>query len=342
MVSMKDIAKACQVSVATVSKALSNQDDIGENTKERIKQTASEMGYFPNSAARALKTKRSYNIGVLFVDEANSGLTHEYFSAVLDGFKVQAESQGYDITFINTHIGSDRMSYFEHCWYRGMDGVVIACVDFENPEVIELINSQIPTLTIDHVFNNCTSVVSDNVKGIKDLLYYVYEKGHRKIAYIHGQPNSSVTKERLASFYNTCDELNITVSEDYIKTAPYLDFLETEKRTNELLDLKEPPTCILFPDDVALIGGRNAIRERDLNIPEDISVVGYDGIRMSQILNPKLTTIKQDTETIGRRAAEELIKTIEKPKSTFVERIVVEGTLLEGNSVKSLISSLGF
>ena len=86
--------KKCGVSTATVSKALNDQKDIGESTKARIRETAKEMGYFPNSAARALKTKRSYSLGVLFEEEAGSGLKHEYFSSVLNGFKTQAESQG--------------------------------------------------------------------------------------------------------------------------------------------------------------------------------------------------------------------------------------------------------
>ena len=101
MVSLKDIAKACQVSVATVSKALNDHNDISAETKERIRQVAKRHGYFPNSAAKALKTNRTYNIGVLFVDEARSGLTHNYFSHVLDSFKQTAEQQGYDMTFIN-------------------------------------------------------------------------------------------------------------------------------------------------------------------------------------------------------------------------------------------------
>ena len=101
MVSMKDIAGVCKVSVATVSKALNDHKDIGEDTKARIREVAKEMGYFPNSVARALKTNRTYNLGVLFVDEAQSGLTHNYFSHVLDSFKVTAEEKGYDITFLN-------------------------------------------------------------------------------------------------------------------------------------------------------------------------------------------------------------------------------------------------
>ena len=102
MVSMKDISIACGVSVATVSKALNDHSDIGEETKNRIRKVAKEMGYYPNSMARALKTNRTYNIGVLFVDDAQSGLTHDFFSYVLDSFKRTVEESGYDITFINS------------------------------------------------------------------------------------------------------------------------------------------------------------------------------------------------------------------------------------------------
>ena len=137
MPSLKDLAKECGVSVATVSKALNDQPDISPATRERVRAAAHRMGYLPNAAARSLKTNRTYNLGVLFVDERQSGLTHEYFSAVLDSFKVEAEKHGYDITFINHNISGKSMSYLEHCRYRNVDGVVIACVNFYDPQVVD-------------------------------------------------------------------------------------------------------------------------------------------------------------------------------------------------------------
>lgn len=333
MISMKELAQHCGVSVATVSKALNDQSDIGESTKIRVKQAAEKLGYFPNAAARSLKTNRSYNIGVLFVDEANSGLTHEYFAAVLEGFKVEAEKQGYDITFINGQIGKKKVSYYEHCKYRNVDGVVIACVKFDNPEVVELLNGDIPVVTIDHINENCSSVLSDNVKGIESLMEYVYEKGHRKIAYIHGQASTTVTKARLTSFYRFLESRELSVPDDYVLEADYLDVSQAMACTSELLDRKDPPTCILYPDDTALIGGLNEIRRRDLRVPDDISIAGYDGSRLSQILNPRLTTIRQATSAIGMQAAKKLISTIDKPKTTFTEQIIVEGELITGESV---------
>ena len=297
------------------------------------KRQAEALGYFPNAAARALKTNRSYNIGVLFEEEAGRGLTHEYFSGVLNGLKIQAEKLGYDITFINTCFENRKMSYYEHCRYRNFEGVVIVCANFDDPDVIELMNSEIPVVTIDYVHHNCTAVTSNNIQGMEDLVKYIYSQGHRKIAYIHGQEGSSVTRDRLASFYRTIDELGLEIPDTYVRSADYLETKGSAKQTKELLNLEDPPTCIIYPDDTSLIGGRNVIIEMGLRIPQDISIAGYDGTRMSQLLHPQLTTIRQDTELIGSEAAKRLIGSIEKPRTTLVERVVIEGILVAGKSV---------
>lgn len=341
MTSMKDISKVCGVSVATVSKALNNHNDIGEETKQYIKKVAREMGYSPNLAARALKTNRTHGIGVLFVDDARSGLTHDYFAGVLDSFKRMAEKCGYDITFINSSKNrADSMSYLEHSRYRGFDGVAIACIDFDDPEVVELVQSDIPLVTIDYVFNNHISVISDNVGGIRDLLEYICRKGHRKVAYIHGSSSgssSTVTTNRLSSFYRTMEHFGIEVPDAYVREANYRDTEKTYGITHELLDLPDPPTCILYPDDFSAFGGINAIRERGLRIPEDVSVAGYDGIQAVKHLEPRLTTLQQDTEQIGVIAARELISLIERPKSTIIEQITIQGKLVEGKSVATVL-----
>ena len=218
MPSLKDLAKECGVSVATVSKALNDQPDISPATRERVRAAAHRMGYLPNAAARSLKTNRTYNLGVLFVDERQSGLTHEYFSAVLDSFKVEAEKHGYDITFINHNISGKSMSYLEHCRYRNVDGVVIACVNFYEPQVVELVNSEVPVVTIDHVFNNRMAILSDNVFGLKALVRQAWACGHRRIAFIHGE-KTAVTENRVAGFYQACEELGLKIPEAYVRRA---------------------------------------------------------------------------------------------------------------------------
>ena len=333
MVSMKDIAQRCGVSVASVSKALNGQPDIGEETRKRIEQVAKELGYMTNASARALKTNRTYHLGVLFVDERRSGLAHEYFSTMLESFKVEAEARGYDITFINHNVGGKRTSYLQHYLYRGVDGVVIACVDFHDPQVRELVDSGIPLVTIDHVFNNRLAVVSDNVSGLEELVRFIYQKGHRKIAFLHGE-DTTVTRNRLTGFYRACEELGLEIPEEYIRECVYHDPDRCAKATREVLELPERPSCIIFPDDFSYIGGLNVLNEKGLRVPEDISVAGYDGIHLAKVLN--LTTYSQNTEQIGKIAAERLISLIEHPKTTLIDRIMVPGELLEGTTVKDI------
>ena len=333
MVSMKDIAKRCGVSIATVSKAINGQPDIGEETRERICAVAAEMGYMTNSVARALKTNRTYNLGILFVDERRSGLSHEYFSAVLESFKVEAEAHGYDITFINRNVGGRATTFLQHCLYRGVDGVVIACVDFTNPQVEELVASRIPLVTIDHVFDGRTAVMSDNEGGVEALVRHVYEKGHRKIAYLHGE-RTSVTKARLIGFEKACEELGLQIPEEYRIECVYHDPDRCAEATRKLLELEDRPTCILFPDDFSYIGGLRMLVEAGVRIPDDISVVGYDGINLAHVMG--LTTFCQDARALGKTAAERLISLIEKPAETCVEQVLIPGRLAVGVTVKDI------
>lgn len=336
MASLKDIARECQVSVATVSKALNDHADISEERKALIRQKAEELGYRPNLFARTLKTNRSHNIGVLFTDEAHNGLTHDYFGAVLDSFKVAVEKRDYDLTFLNCNrTRRNRMTYLEHARYRGFDGVVIACIDFTEPEVLELVNSDMPVVTIDYIFNDRLAVISDNVKGMEDLLTFVYKKGHRRIAYIHGA-DSAVTRNRLSGFYRTARQLGLEIPDEYVLESEYRDTEGAAKATQKLLDLKKRPTCILYPDDFAALGGVSRIRENGLLIPEDISVAGYDGIRLARHASPKMTTLYQDTGRIGQYAAEKLIDLIENPRTALRDITVVEGRVLEGQTVRNL------
>lgn len=333
MVSMKDIAKHCGVSVATVSKALNGQPDIGEETRKRVAEAAREMGYMTNAAARALKTHRTYNLGVLLVDECHSGLANDFLASLLESIKNEAEKRGYDITFINRNAAGRPTSYLSHCQYRGVDGVIVACIDFTKERVQELVEGPIPVVTIDHVFENRIAIISDNTRGIAELVRFAYQKGHRKIAFLHGE-RIAVTQSRLEGFRKTCAELGLEIPPEYIRESIYHDTDRCYRETQKLLDLPEPPTCILFPDDFAYIGGWNAIHDRGLSIPEDISAMGYDGVQLARSM--KLTTYSQNTAELGRMAVEKLVGLIENPQETAIEQVVVPGDLLEGTTVRKI------
>ena len=332
MASIKDIAKKCGVSVATVSKSLNDANDISKETKDRVKQVAKEMGYYVNHYARALKTKRTNSIGILFDDEITATITHEYFLWILDSFKTETEKRGYDVTFMNHHIAGKKTSYLNYCRYRGFDGIAIINADFNNEEIQELLNSDIPTVTVDYMCKQCSTIMSDNRDGLYRLVQYAYEKGHRKIAFIHGAL-TNVTKDRIFGYKQAHEDLGLEIRKEYLIQGNYHDIEMCAEKTIEVLSLEDRPTCIIFPDDYSSFGGMQTIEEAGLKLPEDISTMAYDGIRMANYLG--LTTFKQDTTSIGKTAAAKLIDTIEGKEET-VQHVIIPGELIEGGTVADI------
>ena len=337
-VTIKDIAKRCGLSVSAVSKAYNGYEDISESTKKLVLDTAKEMGYFPSSVARTLKTNRSYNLGILFMDANNAGLTHGFFMAILNSFKSVAESKGYDITFIHQNIGKTSTTFLEHCLHRKVDGVCIACLDFFAKEVKELAESSLPCVTIDHTFSTCPCVVSDNFEGLSRLTSHLIEMGHRKIAYVHGQ-KSSVTDKRVAAFRQTLKENGIFLPKEYLVEGHYDSAKAGGESILPLVSLSDPPTCVIMPDDISALGAIDALTKHNIRVPQDISIAGYDGTPLAQMLTPRLTTIAQDTVAMGKASANALIKKIEHKKSSHSEVISIDSTLLIGDSVKRLPTS---
>ena len=335
MVTITDISKACGVSRATVSKALNGASDVSPETTKKVREVAAKLGYLPNAAARALKMGRSYNIGVLFSDATGGGISHEYFSLILESVKAEAERLGYDITFISKDLGQLSMDYYEHAKYRSCDGVVIASADFQDPAIRRLAQSEIPTVTLDYSFDSRSSILSDNVQGMEALVRYVHSKGHRKIAFIHGEL-TSVTQKRLASFRKTLASLGIRIPLEYIREARFHDPRQSGLQTRALLELQERPTCILYPDDLSFLGGMSELEKHGLSIPKDISVAGYDGIPLSQVLRPRLSTYRQGAEEMGKEAARLLIEQIEHLDTWIPQQITVVGELLKGDTVSEI------
>ena len=332
-ITIKDVAAKTGLSVSTVSKVFNNYGDISPETKSLVMDTAQSLGYYPSATARALKTNRSYNLGFLFDEQTSSGITHPFFAEVINAFKNECESKGYDMTFINRNVGSTKMSYLNHCRYRNVDGVCLAGVDFTSREIHDLIYSDVPCVSIDHVFETQPSVISENMQGIQELTELGIRNGHTRIAYIHGENTSSVTRHRITGFYRTMAAHSLPVPPEFIIEGKYLDSRRCRELVLSLLSLPEPPTYILLPDDVSYLGAIEAATRSGLVIGQTISFAGYDGNRMIQHLKPKLTTIRQNTEEMGKKAADLLIDMIEQPNTAGREITYVAGTLLEGNTV---------
>lgn len=331
-VTIKDIALRCGLSMATVSKALNYYSDVNDQTRETVRRVAREMGYQAGPLARALKSQCSYHLGALFMDGSGNGHTHYFFSHVLNQFKIEAERRGYDLTFIGHAIGDLSMTYLEHCRLRNVDGVCLGGVDFSSPEIHALYQSGLPVVSIDFAFPQAPAIFSDNAGGMRTLLEYVYSQGHRRIAYVHGNPGE-VTNARLRSYREMMAELRLPIPEGYVLQADYHNPESTYRASGQLMRHPQQPTCILVCDDYAVPGAVGAISDAGLRFPEDVSVAGFDGMQMMQQVRPQLTTVQQDTEHIGKAAAEHLIRWIEQPLEVHSQRVVVPALLLPGSTV---------
>ena len=171
---------------------------------------------------------------------------------------------------------------------------------------------------------------------MEEILDYVSGMGHTRIAFIHGEERSAVTQKRLSGFYKACMGLGIKVPEEYILEAKYHSPKESGLATRSLLELREPPTCILYPDDYSYMGGFTEIEKHGLSVPKDISAVGYDGINLAEMFRPRLTTYRQNVEEIGRAAVHSLIAQIENPGEKLRDQVIIRGSLLIGDSVRKI------
>ena len=333
IVTIKTISEACGLSIAAVSKALNGQPGISQEKAAMVRRTAQELGYYPNAAAQTLKTKRSFNIGILF----QNLLAHEYFSLILESIRQTAEEKNYDITFLgNRH--SPGMSYYEHAMYRQCDGVIITQGNFDFEGVRRLAESEIPVVSVEQIFTGRTAVMSDNVGSMEEIVRYLYGLGHRRLAFIHGEMGD-VTRARLTGFHRGCRACGIAVPDDWVIGARFHEPEDSIQATRKLLGKKMPPDCILYPDDISCIAGIAAVQGLGLSVPEDISCFGFDGIRLAAVMTPSIATYRQSAQGIGRRAAEELIAAIEDPKCYVPRVITVPGEIQPGGSVRDLTLS---
>lgn len=336
VVTLKEIAARCDCSVATVSKALNGMPDISPKTAKQIRQIAEEMGYMPNAAARALRTNQSHTIGLLWFLHDESIWTHSHFNRIADGIQRVTEAAGYDLSPINCESEALKGHYTEYCRHRGYDGVILMSAAIGDDDLDHLVNSNVPLVSLDRNYPGRSDVSSDYTGGMKLLVDYIVSKGHHKIAYIHGESESLVTESRVQGFKRACKDAGIQVPDSYLLESRYRDVEKTSALTRQLLALPERPTCIIFPDDTAAMGGLRVLHQEGVRVPEDMSVAGYDGIELATLLPTPLTTISQDCETMGRYVGEEILKAIGANDHFEPQRIVVPVKLLEGSTVAEI------
>jgi LacI family transcriptional regulator len=337
MVTIKDISKKSGYSVTTVSKALNGYEDISAKTKKLILNLADEMNYIPNSQARSLVMQRSFTIGIVFQEITGVGLQHPLFSKILESFKSEIEDAGYDILFLAHKTGGQLGSYLQHSLRKQVEGIFVLCADFYSDELFELYNSSIPVVMIDFEQERIANVTSNNEHGVYTAVKYLFDNGHRHIANIHGGRNTYIGGTRKRDFEDTMKDLGLEVKDEYMIEGENFSREEGFEAMQKIMRLKKQPTAVFCASDMMAVGAIQAIQAAGKKVPEDYSIIGFDGIDAGQMITPRLTTIKQDTVKMGKMAAQELLKMVNKKKRyNSGKSLVVDGYLLEGESVKNL------
>lgn len=319
-----EIAKIAGVSPATVSKVINNYSDVSDKTREKVKKILEEYKFQPKYEAQCLSTKRTWTLGIVYFEESNIGLKHPFFAAVIEAFKKEAEKQGYSLLLGSK---SDRLkidSFLQYFKYRSVDGIAIICSIPNDKEIKEIIESDFSTVVIDMCNNNIASVASDNEQGCRLALQYLYDLGHRRIAHITGmqEDDNCVSKIREEYYRNEMKRLNLPVKEEYIQKGNNFDFDGGYAAMKNLLKIKEIPTAVFASSDKCALGAIQAVKDVGMNVPDDISIIGFDDSEMSKYVTPKLTTIRQSCDEIGKEAADILINQINKKEKVKTNKII--------------------
>jgi len=331
MPTIYDIAKKTGFSITTVSKVLNNYTDVSEKTKKTILKAVEEMGYFPSSYAQTLTTKKSWTLGVIFVESLGVGIKHPFFSAVIESFKQQVEKVGYDLLFVSNHLGDQKKSYLNHFQQRGVDGVIVVCTTKNHAEVEKIMESSLPTVVIDESSTKTNVIYSDNLQGSELAVDYLHGLGHRKIAHIYGHQDTFAGAERLRGFREVVKKRDLLIPSSYIVDGGFFSIDGGKKAMETLLALPEPPTAVYVAGDLMALGAIHAVKEQDLTVPNDISIIGFDDIEIVKHTEPTLTTIRQNTDLLGKEAADLLLNQIKNNEKEFQE-IVVPVEIVERRS----------
>lgn len=335
MVTIKDVSKRCGFSVTTVSKALNDYPDISAATKQKILDLCDEMGYVPNLSARSLVTQKSYTIGVIFEEVTGIGLQHPLFSKILESFKSVVESYGYDIMFLSKNMGKSNGSYLQHSKRKQVEAILVLCSDFEAEEMIKLYTSDIPVIVIDYGYRDVCNITSNNRQGVDTAVKYFKKLGHTLIGQIHGGQYLYIGKQRKEFFEESMKKHGLTVRKEYTASGEFFSKEDGYNGMKELLKNKVPPTAVFCASDMLAIGAIQAINEAGLSVPEDVSLIGFDGIDIGQLITPRLTTIRQDSNKMGRIAANHILQMInEKNPRKFTSTVSVDTFLITGDTTK--------
>lgn len=306
----------------TASKLLHNQSSINVISEADKKEFA-----------------HKYTIGVYVTNHLDNGLNNPFFSEIISG--IGKVCSNLDCNFVMfTHNWEDTYNYNENSKKENLDGCIMIGMARNNPNIVQQINSKTPTVFVDlDIIGKRTSyIISDNVQGAKTAVNYLFKLGHRKIGMIMGQWITKPAQDRMVGFQKQKNILNLVNKSDWIIES---DFSEQGgyNAMNKILKLENFPTAIFCQSDSIAIGAIKAIKESNYKVPLDFSIIGFDDIEMSKHLDPPLTTIKQNKDIMGEKAAELLFNIIESNSKDYFP-LVLPVELVERSSCRAVCDKI--
>jgi DNA-binding LacI/PurR family transcriptional regulator len=337
-VTIKDIAKALGLSTSTVSRALRDSYEISPETKQMVLEYAKQINYRPNPIALSLKERRSRSIGVIVSEIANS-----FFSQIINGIESIAYSKGYNVIISQTRESYEReVINMDFLSSRSVDGFLIS-VSTETKDfthITDLYERGLPIVFVDRMIESIDThkVVADNFKGAYDATTHLIRNGYKRIAHLANSAYLSITKERAAGYRQALADAKMEFNEGYLQHCLHggMIYDEVDKAMNEFMNQKHKPDAIFASADKLTTNSMRYCRAKGIVIPDDLALVGFSNLDLTDLLSPSLSVVRQPAFEMGEVSAELLIKTIEskRPVMEFETRVLPAELFIRESSGK--------
>ncbi|MFQ5612991.1 MAG: LacI family DNA-binding transcriptional regulator [Anaerolineae bacterium] len=309
-VTIRDVAKQAGVGVGTVSRVLNDHPSVSDGTRQKVLAAIDDLDYTPNPIARRLSLRKTLTVAAIA-----PFFTRPIFVERLRGVEYALADSEYDLVLFNVETITRRSDYFRHVSRRErIDGLLIITLSPSDADVDRFTQTGVPTVLIDAHHPNLSRVVIDDVAGGRLATRHLLDLGHRKIGYIsdwlENPFNFAASRNRHTGYLQALAEAGVPFHPEYHREGDH-GRQEAREMAHELLALPEPPTAIFAASDTQAIGVLEAARDAGLQVPQDLSVIGYDDLEVAEYLH--LTTIRQPSFALGIEGVELLLKTIAKP-----------------------------
>jgi LacI family transcriptional regulator len=324
-VTIIDVAQEAGVSYSTVSRVVNNKSYVKPETRAKVLGAMTRLGYQANLQARSLAGGRSNVIGLLVVD-----LTTQYVGEIIRGIDEILTANQYELMLYTTHRRKTKESAYVNMMARGLaDGLLIVLPRDPEAYLTSLRQRDFPYVLIDQfgIDDSDLTVTAANREGGYEATRHLIELGHRRIGIITGWMDMIAARHRLEGYRAALADYNIEYQENLVYEGDFSQQCGFHG-ANHLLDLAAPPTAIFASSDLIAMGVMDAARNRNIKIPADLSLVGFDDIPMSAVLIPQLTTVRQPLDEMGRCATQILLNLIQKPEGKQTSVILATELIL--------------